>query len=67
MKRSTLWRDDTIRLLRDRPASLTTDMIADHIGVTRSWLNLLVAGKIQNPGVVYIESLNKFLTEYKPN
>lgn len=66
MTKSTSWRDETISLLRNRPASLTTDMIAEQLGVTRSWLNLLVAGKIQNPGVVHIENLNKFLSEYKP-
>jgi GTP-sensing pleiotropic transcriptional regulator CodY len=61
------WRDETISLLKNRPASLTTQTIADELGLTKSWVNLMAAGKIENPGVIHVQKLNEFLKAYKPN
>lgn len=61
MKEITKLRDETIKLLLDRPASLPMDTIAKEIGVSTSWLNTLARRKIANPGVVTIETLNLYL------
>lgn len=61
----TSLRDETRILLNNRPASLTLDEIATELNVSVQWLRLLSKGKIANPGVNTVETLNKFLTKNK--
>ena len=61
MHEITKLRDETRQLLLDRPASLTIAVIADEVKVSIAWLNLFARGKIDNPGVVTIETLNVYL------
>ncbi len=61
MTEVTTLRDSTRQLLVDRPQSLSTAKIAADIGVSTAWLNAFAAGKISDPGVVKIETLNVYL------
>lgn len=61
MEKITTLRDETIELLRARPAHITSKKIAELLGVNRKWLNLLVSGKIDDPGVNKIQTLNSYL------
>ena len=64
MQKVTTLRDKTRELLNKRSIVLTTKVIADEIGVTPSWVNLFAAGKIENPSVVLIETLNVLLNNH---
>lgn len=57
----TALRDETRDLLIRRPQNVSTQEIADAIGVSTAWLNMFARGKIANPGVVTIETLNRYL------
>lgn len=65
MTNVTNLRDRTRLALNNRPASLPLCEIAVAIRVSESWLRLFSRGKIENPGVVTIETLNEFLKNYK--
>ena len=54
-------RDETRTLLIDRPRSLTYERIALDCGTSVRWLQAFAAGKIDNPGVVTVETLNTYL------
>ena len=60
----TTLRDNTRTLLLNRPASLSTAEIAAEIRVSSAWINAFAKGKIKNPGVVTVESLFVFLTNF---
>jgi len=63
--KTTNFRDSTLRLLNNRPVTLTYKSIADSIGVTEAWVKLFAMNKIENPGVNTIEALNNLLKSYK--
>lgn len=65
MTNVTNLRDRTRLALNNRPASLTLAEICKELDVSESWLRLFSRGKIENPGVVTIETLNEFLKNYK--
>jgi hypothetical protein len=64
MAEITTLRDETRELLLNRPASLAVSTIAEAIDVSTSWLNAFARGKIENPGVVTIETLNTYLKKH---
>lgn len=51
----------TMTLLKARPRELTYPVIAEAIGVSAKWLEALIAGKIEDPGVNKIERLYNLL------
>lgn len=57
--------EQTIRLLNNRPKSLTLEKISEHTGLGIPWISHLPTTK--NPGVNSVETLHKFLTNYKPS
>lgn len=61
----TKLRDDTRAALLNRPRTLTFAMIADATGLTAHWLAAFAGGRIDNPGVVSVETLHTYLTNYK--
>lgn len=65
MHEITTLRDETRRLLINRPASLTFVQIAKELNVTARWVQNFAKGKTPNPGVVTVESLNVLLKNYK--
>ena len=65
MTNVTTWRDTTRHLLNNRPVSLTIEQIANELNVSAAWLRLFSRGKIENPGIVTVQTLNEFLKNYK--
>jgi len=65
MANETSWRDSTRDLLNERPASLTIDKIAEDLGYSSAWLRMFARGKIDDPGVCKIQTLNVYLKNYK--
>ena len=65
MNKPTDLRDETRKLLNDRPASLSIADIAKALNVSEAWINTFRRGKIDNPGVVTICALNLYLKNYK--
>lgn len=61
MKKITTLRDETRTLLNKRPKDLTAESIAKQLNVSIPWVNMFAAGKIENPSVVTIETLNYLL------
>lgn len=61
----TSLRDETIALYRNRAASLRVGDVAKAVDVSTHWLRKFAAGEIPNPGVVHVETLNRFLKDYK--
>ena len=59
--KTTKFRDDTLKLLNNRPVTLTYKSIAESIGVTEAWVKLFAMNRIDNPGVNTIEALNNLL------
>lgn len=53
----------TIQLLIERPRKLTLVQIAEKIEVSVSWLDALIAGRIQEPSVNSIQRLYEFLKQ----
>ena len=49
-------------LLENRPRTLHLEKIAQETGLGMSWLKMLSAGRIVNPGVTHIETLYVFLS-----
>lgn len=66
-QQATGWRDQTRQLLNERPRSLNYDRIAKDTGLTVAWLRAFATGTSDNPGVVYVETLFIYLTNYKAN
>lgn len=64
---ATGWRDTTRQLLNERPRSLDYDRIAADTGLTVAWLRSFARGTSDNPGVVYVETLFVYLSNYKAN
>jgi hypothetical protein len=67
VQRVTRLRDETRHLLIHRPASLSTAEIVRATGISQTWLTTFANGKIPNPGVVTIETLNAFLKKARAN
>jgi len=53
----------TVALLKTRPVTLDLDTIAGECKVSKSWLNLLIAGKYKEPGADKIQRLYEFLSK----
>lgn len=62
---TTKLRDETVKRLKDRPASLKLKNIAETTGIPEGWLKMLAQNKIEDPGVNRIETLYTFLTNNK--
>lgn len=54
--------DCVAKLVRERPASLQMQTLAEEIGVTRVWLTAFKNGRAENPSAVVIEKLYVRLT-----
>ena len=52
----------TMKALAERPRVLTYEVIAEECGVSARWLQQLVAGKIEDPGVCKVEAVYVFVT-----
>jgi predicted transcriptional regulator len=61
MTELTTFRDITRQMLKNRPLSVSTAEIAKEINVSPAWVNAFAKGKIPNPGVNTVETLNAFL------
>lgn len=61
MDKGTELLEETKVLLRDRPASLSMQDVADAVGVSIAWLRLFARGKAKNPGVTTVGKLNQYL------
>ena len=57
--------DETLFLLKNRPVTLELKQIAQAINVSPNWLSMLNNGKIENPGIVYIQKLHDYLVSKK--
>lgn len=58
--------EKTVRLIAERPASLTLADIARGAEVKPTWLSALVKGDIPEPGVHKIQRLHDFMTNRRP-
>lgn len=58
----TTLRDETLRLLADRPARITFKRISKDTGLPESWLSMFGNGSINDPSVNRIETLYEYLT-----
>lgn len=58
------WRDQVREQLNERPVSLKIEKIAEDLNVSETWLRLFARGKIPNPGVMTVEALSKYLSNY---
>lgn len=54
-------RDITRSLYNERPKTVKAEEVAEHLGVSVSWLNTFARGEIENPGVMTIEALKAYL------
>ncbi len=52
----------TLKLLINRPRTITLPEIAAAIDVSQSWLNGIISGRIGDPGVNAVERLYSYLT-----
>lgn len=57
----TLLLDDTITLLKQRPAYLELKQIASDLNIPISWLSQFNRGLIDDPGVKRIQALHDYL------
>jgi enoyl-[acyl-carrier-protein] reductase (NADH) len=55
----------TRQLINDRPAKISIKMIADEIGKTSAWVNMIANGDIKNPGINSIQKLHDYLQNNK--
>jgi len=60
---STSWRDQTRKLLIERPRTLTYEQIEKDTGLGVRWLQTFANGSTPNPGIVFVETLHTYLTE----
>ena len=58
---ATSIRDNTIKMLCNRPVWLTFAIISKETSIPIGWLKALSRGKISDPGVNRIETLQAFL------
>jgi transcriptional regulator with XRE-family HTH domain len=61
MQQITNLRDETRKMLINRPEDVSLNYIADKLDVSATWLSAFARGIIKNPGVVTIETLYCFL------
>lgn len=66
MTNHTSWRDETIALLKNRPACLTLKEIAAQTDVSVAWVRQFARGEIDNPGVNTVQKIKEFLLNFKP-
>lgn len=55
--------DETKELLANRPHSLKTATIAESIGASKAWVNMIANGRITNPGYETLLKLNNYLKQ----
>lgn len=65
MNLSTNFVEETRDLLLNRPVHLTLVRIAEDTGLSHSWLQKFGGGKIENPGVNTLFTLNEYLKNLK--
>jgi hypothetical protein len=58
---TTVLRDSTIKLLKNRPVWMTLDLISMETTIPVGWLKSLSQDKIENPSVNRIETLKNYL------
>ena len=63
MQLLTTLRDETRDLLLNRPVHLEYKTIGKKIGKSTRWLVMFSTGKVNDPGVCTIETLNAFLKQ----
>ena len=61
MERITEIRDETRKLLAQRPLNLTPEIIAQAIGMSAKWVKTF--NKIENPGIVPTETMRRYLKD----
>ena len=61
MEKVTEIRDETRKLLAQRPMNLTPEIIAEAIGMSPKWVKTF--HKIGNPGIVPTETMRRYLKE----
>ena len=64
-KLATGWRDETIKLLRNRPVYITMERIAKETGLQVPWLSMLHRGKITHPSINMMQTLHEYLISIK--
>ena len=63
MKLRTTLRDKTLELLKNRPAFITLEKIAEETGLGSRWLSMFNNGRISKPSVNAIQTLYEYLTK----
>lgn len=58
-------KEETLELLQNRPASLKIAKISKDLKISVAWLNLFNRGAIENPGILTIEKLNRYIKNFK--
>lgn len=58
----TSLRDNTLKMLKNRPASLTFTQISRDTGISVGWLKAFSCGQVDNPGVNTVETLGQYLS-----
>ena len=58
---SSIFLEETKRLLKERPKHITLSLISEETGLTTDWLESLRYKKDCNPGVIAIETLFNYL------
>jgi len=53
--------NETLKLLTDRPRSLTLEMVAEGANVTCAWLGMFARGKIADPSFNRVMRVRDFL------
>lgn len=64
MDKPTTWRDETLRLLQNRPASLTLVEVSKLTGIPLPTIRLFARGKVKDPSVNFVEAINAFMKNY---
>jgi hypothetical protein len=54
--------ETTLKMLRDRPSTLSMREIAEETGLGYDWLRSLNSGRIPSPGILKIERLYEYLS-----
>jgi hypothetical protein len=52
-----------LKLLRDRPRTLSIRRIAEETGLPEAWLWSFNSDRNSNPGVVFVETLYRYLSK----
>lgn len=61
---TTYFRDSTLDMLQNRPATLKLKKIAEDTGIPEGWLKIFAQGRIADPSVNRIETLNNYMTKF---